>query len=106
MGATVAAKNRKIRQEALRELLSNKGLAQQVIEISEKLEKHYTELESSHIQALKASAELKLRLVNKYLPDLKAMELSNDPDSPVGNMTDNELENRIKALENELKSQD
>jgi hypothetical protein len=106
MGATVAAKNRKVRQDTLRELLSNKGLAQQVIEIATKLENQHLELEASHIQALRASADLKLRLVNKYLPDLKAMELSNDPDSPVGGMSDTELENRIKALENDLKSQD
>ena len=78
MGATVAAKNRKVRQEALREQLANKGLAQQVLEIANKLRDQHLSLESSHIQALKSSAELKLKLLNKYLPDLKAVEMTGE----------------------------
>jgi len=106
MGATVAAKNRKVRQEALREQLSAQGHVQHVIDIANKLTDQYINLETSQIQALRAAADIKLKLIGKYLPDLKAMELSNDPDSPVNGMTDTELANRIKALENELQSQD
>lgn len=106
MPATVAAKNKKVREEALREQLRQKGLHTQVINIAEKLCKEHLSLESSHIQALRASADLKMKLINKYMPDLKATELSNDPESPIGGMSDTELENRIKALENELQSQD
>lgn len=89
MAATSAAKNRRIRQDALREQLSAKGLVQQVIEISNKLEEQHDSLESSHIQALKASADLKLKLVNKYLPDLKAVELTGDENKPIA--TDNKF---------------
>ena len=106
MAATVAARNKKIRQEALREQLSQKGLHTQVIEIANKLHEQHLALESSHIQALRAAADIKLKLISKYMPDLKAVEHSGDPDSPVGGMTDNELSNRIKALEDELKNQD
>ena len=106
MAATAAAKNKKIRQEALREQLSAQGHVQHVIDISNKLSDQHLELESSAIQALRASADIKIKLINKYLPDLKAIEHSNDPDSPLNGMTDQEIENRIKALENEIKSQD
>ena len=105
MAATTAAKNKKIRQEALREQLANKGLVQHVIDIANKLSDQHLELESSHIQALRASADIRMKLINKYLPDLKAIEHSNDPESPMG-MTAEQLDQKIKALMNELESQD
>ena len=72
MGATIAVKNKKIREEALRDQLRQKGLHTQVLVIAEKLENSYLELDSTHINALKASADLKMKLINKYMPDLKA----------------------------------
>jgi hypothetical protein len=76
MGASIADKNRNIRKEALREQLSNGKHVQHVIEISNKLNDSYLELESANIAALKASADIKLKLINKYLPDLKAVEMT------------------------------
>ena len=78
MAATRAAKNKSIREEAMRDQLRQKGLHTQVIEISEKLYEQYESLESSHIQALKASAELKLKLINKYMPDVKSVEMTGE----------------------------
>lgn len=78
--ATVAAKNKRIRQEAMREQLSAKGLERHVIDIANKLHDDGASMESQEIQALKASAELRLKLINKYLPDLKAMELQGSID--------------------------
>jgi hypothetical protein len=84
-GITRANENRRIRQEALREQLSNKQLLQQVILIAEKLEDldgkinpENSEIDALKITRLKHSADLKLKLVNKYLPDLKAMEMDMD----------------------------
>lgn len=82
-GISAADKNRRIRQEALREQLANKGLAQQVLEISEKLNDLDEELDANKIARLKAAADLKLKLVNKYLPDLKQTELIGDPENPL-----------------------
>lgn len=76
MAATAANKNRKIRQDALREQLSKQKHVEKVIEIAKKLNEQAASLESTHIQSLRASADLHMRLVNKYLPDLKATELS------------------------------
>ncbi len=83
MGESVATKNKKIRQQALREQLSAQGHVQHVIDLSNKLASEYDQLESSQITALKSAAEIKLRLINKYLPDLKSVEHSGDPDSPI-----------------------
>ena len=74
MAANKAAKNKAIRQEALREQLTNGGHLQHVIDIAKQLNDGHLSLESSAIQALRASADIKLKLINKYLPDLKSME--------------------------------
>ncbi len=82
-GLSAADRNKKIRQEALREQLANKGLVQQVLEISEKLNDLDQDLDANKVTRLKTAAELKLKLVNKYLPDLKQTELIGDPDNPL-----------------------
>jgi|TARA_R110000803_G_scaffold80715_4_gene146561 hypothetical protein len=74
--ATSAAKNKRIRVEALREQLSNGGHVQHIIDIAGKLSDGYLDLETSNIAALKAAADIKLKLINKYLPDLKAIEMT------------------------------
>ena len=76
MGASIATKNKAIRQEALREQLTAGGHLQHVIDIASKLSSGYLELESSNIAALKAAADIKLKLIGKYLPDLKAVEMT------------------------------
>ena len=68
-----AAKNRAVRQEALREYLSNRGKVDYVFDNIEKIEKGEGDL-----QALKVASELRLRLINKYLPDTKHIEADID----------------------------
>jgi len=84
MGATVAAKNKAIRQEALREQLQAKGLHTQVLVIADKLENGYMDLEASQINALKASADLKMKMINKYMPDLKNTEITGEGGGDLG----------------------
>jgi hypothetical protein len=83
MGATVKDKNRAIRQEVLREQLQQKGLHTQVLVIADKLNNEYLTLEASNINALKASADLKMKLINKYMPDLKNTELTGADGGPI-----------------------
>ena len=83
MSETRAQLNRKVRQDALREQLAAKGLVQHVIEIAEKLSNPAEELTQIEVTRLKAAADIQCKLINKYLPDTKALELSNDPDNPV-----------------------
>ena len=98
MAATSAAKNKKIRQEALREQLSSQGHVQHVIDIAGQLQKHHKELESSAIQALRAAADIKLKLIGKYMPDLKAVEHSQDPENPITELSNSELNDAIATL--------
>lgn len=84
-GLSAADRNRRVRQEALREQLSQKGLVQQVLEISDKLAdlEGNGDIPQDHVNRLKIAMDVKLKLVNKYLPDLKQTELIGDPDQPV-----------------------
>ena len=83
MAKTRAQENRAIRQEALREELSNKGLLVHVLDIAKELQEPDSVLESTDIQRLKAAADINLKLINKYLPDIKAVEHSGQIDSEV-----------------------
>ena len=75
-GVTRANENKRIRQEALREQLASQGHVQHVIDISEKLQNLEESLDGLQIQRLRAAAEIKKNLIDKYLPSLKATDLS------------------------------
>lgn len=76
-----ADKNRAIRQEALREQLQANQLITQTLERVKKLDG--LNLEPNQIAAIKAANDASLRLLAKVLPDLKAVEISQDPENPV-----------------------
>jgi len=78
MGATVAAKNRKVRQESLREFLSNKCTVQQLVENVEKIEHLDNILTQDELQRLKVATEFRVKLLSKYLPDLKSVEMTGE----------------------------
>ena len=77
-GHSRADENRAIRQEALREQLSSQGHVQHVIDICEELNTLTTHLEPIEVTRKKIVLDTKLKLINKYLPDLKNTEISND----------------------------
>ena len=76
-----ATRERQKRQEELRESLVTGGHVQHVIDLANKIEREYKELESTELQALKTVIDTKLKLVNKYLPDVKQVEMSASADS-------------------------
>jgi len=78
MGTTRANKNREVRKENYRELLSNQGHLQVVIENVEKLEDLETELDSSDVQRLNAAIGARMKLIDKYVPSLKSVEYTNE----------------------------
>jgi len=78
MAATNAAKNRAIRQEALREQLSKQKHLEQVVGIAKKINEQAATLDATELNALKSAADLHLKIVNKYLPDLKSTELTGE----------------------------
>jgi len=96
--ANAKDKNRRIRQEALREQLSNGGHVQHVVDIAKKLQDGYKKLEATNIAALKAAADIKLKLIGKYIPDLKSVEISQDPENPIVEMDNISLSDAINNL--------
>jgi hypothetical protein len=78
MAATRAHKIRQERQEALREMLSKKCTVQHVIENIKKMEEQGPEMEAQQLTALKYATETRLKLISKYLPDLKSQEITGE----------------------------
>jgi hypothetical protein len=74
-GVSRAETNRAIRQDGLRETLAAKGLIQHVLENCNKIEDLENQLETADIQRLKIASELKLKLINKYLPDVREVAI-------------------------------
>ena len=71
-----AAKQRKARQDALREWLSEKCTAQHLVDNIQKIEKLDPECESfsNELNKYRVANEQRLKILDKYLPSLKAVE--------------------------------
>ena len=76
MATTVAAKNKAMRREQLLELLANKGLIQKVIADSELVRDLTIEMDPEDLKRIEVAHKMRMDLIKKYLPDVKAMELS------------------------------
>lgn len=72
-GIARAEENRRIRQEGLRQFLSNQKLIEKVIDSARELEALEQD-EAWKANQLRASSDIRLRLISKFLPDLKATE--------------------------------
>jgi len=83
MAMTRAQMNKKVRQDSLRDQLSAQGHVQHVVDSIDKLEQLDEELDSTQVQRIRAAIDSRLKLVDKYLPSLKSIELTGDEDSPV-----------------------
>jgi len=83
MAKTKAQENRAIRQDALREQLRAGGHVQHVIDICTELNELTTTMEAIEVQRKKIVIDTKLRLINKYLPDPKQIELSGPDGDPI-----------------------
>ena len=83
MGTTAANKNRAIRQEALREQLSSQGHVQHVVEMLNEIKDLQRDLDANDLARYKVAIDTKLKLIGKYLPDLKSVEHTGDEDAPI-----------------------
>ena len=82
MSKKIGVVNRAIRQENLREQLSAQGHVQHVVDNMEKMIALSVTDDNfrNSLDKYKAVNDTKLKLINKYLPDLKSTELSNKND--------------------------
>ena len=83
MGTTAANKNRAIRQEARREQLSNQKHVEHVVEMLEEIKDLQRDLDANDLARYKVAIDTKLKLIGKYLPDLKSVEHTGDEDAPI-----------------------
>lgn len=91
MAARLADRNRAMRKDALREKLSNGKHLQHVVDMAEKIADLGQPLDNDQLQRLKVAIDTKLRLINKYLPDVKSIELTGEDGGPVCTLTKVEL---------------
>lgn len=97
MAATALHKNRKIRQDTLREWLSEKCTAQHLIENIDKIEKldpcgaNFV----NDLNRLRVANEQRLKVMGKYLPDLKQADIDITADITATEKTRQELEARL-----------
>lgn len=92
MAKTRAQENRAIRQDALREQLASQKHIEKVVDNIQQIEKldfyqkggdgeidyKLCQANKFRLDALKAANEQRLKLINKYLPDLKSTEITGD----------------------------
>ena len=83
MGTTAANKNRSVRKEALREQLCAQGHVQHVVDILDEIKDLRKDLDQQDLARYKVVLDTKLKLISKYLPDLKSVEHTGDEDAPI-----------------------
>jgi len=78
MAATNPAKQRAMRQESLRDLLSKQKHLEKAVDNIVKIEQQGASMETNELNALKYATEARIKLLGKYLPDLKATEVTGE----------------------------
>ena len=74
MGATIKAKNRKVRQDELREYLSQQGKLQYVFDNIKKIEDVNIQLDAVELKRLETATNSRIKLLDFYMPKQKAIE--------------------------------
>jgi len=105
-----ANRNRAIRQEGIREALSKKGHIEHVIELAKQIEKVSNDLQTqsstlkdldikrlnASVNAKKIVIDTKMRIINKYLGDVKSVEHSGEVKQVIID-DKNQLEEMLRA---------
>ena len=96
MSQTWAEKNRQ--RHVLRQIIKGEETLQAVCEISDELRElsRAEKVENGRVGALKAAADIKLRLLDKVLPDLKSVE--HELGEGLQALNEDELRERIRQL--------
>lgn len=85
VGSSRAKANRRVRQEALREYLSERGSVQHLLDLIEKVDKLDPQDPDfdKNLAKLKVSIDQRQKLLGRYLPELKATEVEVEADITV-----------------------
>jgi len=74
---------RAVRQQEYRDLLANQGHLQHVIKLLDQIANLDEYLDQEHFTRLKFVVESKFKLISKYVPDLKSVEVTGEGGGPV-----------------------
>lgn len=83
---TTAAERKRVREEERREAIAASNTLTRITKLIEQLESIGASDENVHaakVGALKGALDARLRLLNKYLPDLKSTEITGDDSRPL-----------------------
>ena len=72
----IKSKERDTRRSELIKYLKERGKLQYVFDIITKLEDENIELDAAQVQRLRAAMDARIGLLKKYLPDMKALEVT------------------------------
>lgn len=75
---TIRNKNLKRRQEDLRARIEGSKCLNSIVKIADRLENKAESLAQTEVTALGKAADIKLKLLNKCLPDLQSVALTDD----------------------------
>lgn len=92
MATTRANQNRKLRQDNLREMLSNQKHIESVCEMVEHIKDLNEPLSSDELQRYKVAIDAKFKLIDKFLPNLKQQEVTVTTDVILPQLSDADLE--------------
>lgn len=73
----------KLQEKMIRAKINPYECLDNLKDISDTFTQQWQELRKNQIDALKENANIQFRLLAKVLPDMKSVEISNDPSAPV-----------------------
>lgn len=79
----LATRRRQAHREEVLEKLRNAGLLQKVLEDANKLSDESVSLDAVMVQRIKAACDTRIKLIGKWLPDVKAVEMTGEDGGPV-----------------------
>ena len=103
---TRAMRNRQIRQDALREQLAEQCRVQHILDSVQKLEDLSEEMDQITVQRLRAACDTRLKLLAKYLPDLKSIEVQHEDVTERNELSRTEIAARILSILDGAKRED
>ena len=83
-------------RHVLRQIIKGEELLQDIVDISNRLMHEAVDMKQNQVMALKGAADLKLKMLDKVLPDLKSVE--HEMTEGLAGMTEDELRERIRNL--------
>ena len=101
-GKTRANQNREIRREELRRQLAEQCRVQHIIDNVNKLEDLKINMESLDVQRIRAANDTRVKLLSKYLPDLKQVEIDDSEKPNFSDLSDEQLAVRIQELQSAI----